>query len=267
MTDSLSLYFSILGPALLAAMLVLITHVPLGHEVLRRGIIFLDLAIAQIAAFGLVLAQLVSGYWHVDLSRSSQQLIAIIAAVSGALILRRLETSEARIQEAVIGVMFMLAATGSVLLLSADPHGGEQLKQLLVGQILWTRPADLLPVALIYVVVLFLWFGMKERLGNWIFYPLFAVTITLSTQLVGVYLVFASLILPALATRNTQRAFVPSMLIGMTGYVAGLVFSAASDLPSGPMIAWCMAITAGLFWFLTTRAKSFTGPSEERQHD
>ena len=235
------LQLEIILPALLAGMLILSTHVPLGREVLQRGIIFLDLAIAQMAALGLVVSHFIGLEGHHPMV---DQLIAIGAAVLGASLLYLVHQVPTRIQEALIGILFMLAATGSILLLARDPHGGEKLRDLLVGQILWVEYRELIATALIYGVLLWLWFRWRARLGNYGFYPIFAVTITLSTQLVGVYLVFASLIIPALATLSRARPWVAAYTIGFVGYLFGLVLSALLDLPSGAMIAWTLAVAA-----------------------
>ena len=122
-------------------------------------------------------------------------------------------------QEALIGVLFVSAASAEILLLAHDPHGGEHLKDLLVGQILWVSPTDLLPVALLYGAVLALWFRVGERLGRLGFYLLFAATVTASVQLVGIYLVFGSLIVPALAA----CAFAERYRLA-AGYAAGTTF-------------------------------------------
>lgn len=247
--DSLLLQWEILWPALLAGLLVLATHVPLGQAVLQRGIIFLDLAIAQIAAFGLVFATALGIGEHAAHTGWLQQGIAVAAAVSGAMLLYQLRRLSAGTQEALIGILFILAATGSILLLAQDPHGGERLKAMLVGQILWVQVQDLFGIALLYTAVLGVWFGLRARLGEWVFYPLFALTITFSTQLVGVYLVFASLIIPALATRQQRHALPSAYLLGGSGYLLGLVLSALLDLPAGAAIAWCLAGVA-LVWFV-----------------
>jgi zinc/manganese transport system permease protein len=252
--ENLLLQWEILWPALLAGLLVLATHVPLGQAVLRRGIIFLDLAIAQIAAFGLVLATTLGIGDHAAHSAWWQQGIAVTAAVSGAMVLYQLRRLSARVQEALIGILFILAATGSILLLAQDPHGGERLQAMLVGQILWVQVQDLFGIALLYAVVLGIWFGLRNRLGDWVFYPLFALTITFSTQLVGVYLVFASLIIPALATRGQYYALRSAYLLGGCGYLCGLVLSALLDLPAGAAIAWCLAGVA-LIWFICCPGK------------
>lgn len=242
MTD-LWLQLDILWPALIAGLLVLSTHVPLGREVLQRGIIFLDLAIAQMAAFGVVLANTLLPDAHGEML-FPPTLIAIVAAITGAAALSALRHLEIRVQEAIIGILFILAATGSLLLLHTDPHGGERLKEILVGQILWISVPDLLLLALAYSGILIVWFGLQQKTRGGLFYPLFAITITLSTQVVGVYLVFASLIIPGLATRNARRPYLTAFVIGALGYTFGLLVSALLDLPSGATIVWCLSLTA-----------------------
>src|SRR5437868_12121089 len=193
---------SILLPALAAGLLVTSTHVPLGMQVLARGIVFIDLAIAQIAGCGVLLADQV-GFEHEGIA---VQVAALAAALAGALLLTWTERIWPDVQEAVIGVVFVLAATGSLLLLASNVHGSEHLRDLLVGQILWAQPARLAWAAGVYALVLALWFGVGERLGRTGFYSLFAVVVTVSVQLVGVYLVFATLIVPPLATSRLPRA-------------------------------------------------------------
>lgn len=233
---------SILGPALLAGMLVTATHVPLGQEVLRRGIIFIDLAVAQIAGLGVIAANMMQfeSAWQV-------QLAAVGSALLGAALLTWTERRFGNVQEALIGALFVLGATGSILLLANNPHGGEALKDLLVGQILWVRLGTLLWVSALYIGVLALWFGAgRERIGHAGFYLLFAITVTASVQLVGVYLVFASLIIPALATRllhGKKRLFV-GFGISVAGYLAGVLISSIMDLPTGAVIVWTLALVA-----------------------
>ena len=242
--EKLILQTEILWPAFLAGLLVLVTHVPLGREVLQRGIIFLDLAIAQIAAFGVVVTQV---FWHGEQSDGAHTLIAISAAIAGSIGLYSLRRSEVRVQEAIIGIVFILAATGSILALATDPHGGERLKALLVGQILWLQPQELLPLAITYAVVLLVWVWLRAKLGDWLFYPLFAITITLSTQVVGVYLVFASLIIPSLVTLRSSYPLIKGFTVGTAGYFSGLLAAGLWDLPAGAAIVWCLAVVASIY--------------------
>ncbi len=240
--DWQSLDPGILGPAFCAGLLVLATHVPLGREVLKRGIIFIDLAIAQIAGLGMLTAQIHDwrlGGWGV-------QLTAAGSALLGAMLLGWLDSHWPRVQEALIGIIFVLAATASLLLIAHNPHGGEHIKELLSGQILWVGWSQLIPVAALYALLLALWFALPRLRDGSGFYLIFALAITASVQLVGVYLVFTSLIVPALAAarRGQWPGLGLAWFIGAVGYALGLLASALADLPSGPAIVWSIAVSA-----------------------
>lgn len=258
--DALNL--SLLLPAFLAGLLVLATHVPLGIQVLKRGIIFIDLAIAQIAGLGVIAADRM-GF---EPQGWVAQAAAVSAALAGALLLTWTEKNWPQTQEALIGILFALAATGGMLLVANNPHGGEHLRDLLVGQILWVNYAQLLPVGVLTAVILVAWFGWAERLGRAGFYVLFAFAVTASVQLVGVYLVFASLIVPGLATIGMEgRAqLIWAYGIGIAGYVIGLVLSAVFDLPSGPMIVWSL-VTCGLLAKLHPDVRRNNMPPDRRK--
>ena len=238
---------SILWPALVAGLLVTATHVPLGTQVLARGIVFIDLAIAQIAGLGVLLADRM-GF---EGAGAAAQVAALSAALAGALLLTWTERIWPDVQEAVIGVVFVLGATGSVLLLASNVHGNEHLRDLLVGQILWVQPARLAWAAAAYALVLAAWFGWRDRIGRIGFYALFAVTVTVSVQLVGLYLVFATLIVPPLATRRMVRhRLAAAWAVGAVGYALGLLVSTMLDLPSGPVIVWVLvAVSLALYPF------------------
>jgi zinc/manganese transport system permease protein len=231
--------WSIVGPALAAGLLVLSTHVPLGQEVLKRGIIFIDLAIAQIAGLGVIAAHGLN--W--DQAGFEVQIAAVSAALVAAAVLNWTEKRWPATQEALIGIFFILAATGGILLLANNPHGSEHLKELLVGQILWSTWTSLLPIAVLYAVLLATWFLARDKIGAFGFYVTFAIAVTASVQIVGIYLVFASLIIPALATVRWQRGnrLLVSYLIGAVAYLAGIVLSALLDLPTGAVVVWALA--------------------------
>ncbi len=237
--NSLPETLSILGPALLAGLIVLATHVPLGQQVLARGIVFIDLAIAQVAGVGVISAH----YFGLELQGWVTQVAAVSAALLAALLLTWTERKRPEVQEALIGVLFVLASTAQILLLANDPHGGEDLKDLLAGQILWVTPTQLVRAAVLTAVVLLAWFRWREALGRTGFYILFAVTVTVSVQLVGVYLVFTTLIVPAIATYRypPRRQLLIGYLLAGLSYAAGLIVSALTDLPSSPVIVWVMA--------------------------
>lgn len=236
-----ALDWTILWPAFVAGLLVTATHVPLGIQVLARGIVFIDLAIAQIAGLGVICADWL-GFepqgWGVQIS-------ALLAAVAGALLLTWTEKHWPDVQEALIGVTFILAASGALIVLAANPHGAEHLKELLVGQILWVDPARLPLVAAVYALILVAWFALRTRISAIGFYLLFACAVTVSVQLVGLYLVFTTLIVPALATRRFSRSRLKiAYALSVGGYALGLVTSALTDWPWGPAIVWVMSALA-----------------------
>jgi zinc/manganese transport system permease protein len=234
-----ALDWTIIGPALIAGLIIISTHVPLGHEVLKRGIIFIDLAIAQIAGLGVIAAH--SMDW--DPNGIEVQIAAVSAALIAAIGLNWTEKRWPKQQEPLIGILFILAATGGILLLAENPHGSEHLKELLVGQILWSTWDSLLPVSGLYAVLLAFWFTARDRFGPLAFYVVFAFAVTASVQIVGIYLVFASLIIPALATQHLKRRrrlFI-GYAIGAVSYFLGIALSAVLDFPTGAIIVWTMA--------------------------
>ena len=241
-----------------AGLVVLATHVPLGMAVLRRGIIFIDLAVAQVAALGVIIA----GLLHVDedwgaLAPWITQLAAATAALAAAALLTYSERRWPDIQEALIGLLFVAAAAAGILLLAGNPHGGEHLRDLLAGQILWVGWAQVGAVAALSAAVLagrrFL--VRRDAAGGFAFYALFAVAVTAAVQLVGVLLVFASLIAPAVATRglSEQRRPVYAYAVGALGYGCGLAVSLAADLPAGAAIVCALVLLAAAGLMLRCR--------------
>ena len=242
----LSFDWSLLGPPLVAGLVVCATHVTLGREVLKRGIIFIDLTIAQIAAFGVIAVEAAGHESH----GFELQLAAGAAALAAAGLLSWTEKRLHAVQEALIGCLYVVAACASILLLAHNPHGGEHLTELLAGQILWVNLGQVWPVAALYAVILAAWWGGARKFPA-LFYPLFALNVTASVQLVGVYLVFATLILPALAARglDDKKGLALGYALGAGGYAFGLWLSVPLDLPSGPLIVCvlaALALVAGL---------------------
>jgi zinc/manganese transport system permease protein len=216
-------------------------------QVLARGIVFIDIAIAQIAGVGVLLAD----YVGFEPEGIAVQVSALSAALLGALLLTWTERKWPDVQEAIIGVIFILAATAEILLLAGNPHGGEHLKDLLVGQILWVSTRQIIAVAILTTVVLIAWYGWSVRIGRIGFYLLFGLSVTASVQLVGVYLVFATLIIPALATRHATRLrLFKAYAVAGLGYAAGLFLSAWLDLPSGAVVVWTLAVIGVVFFGL-----------------
>ena len=240
---------ALLWPALTAGLLVAATHVPLGIQVLNRGIVFIDLAVAQIAGLGVVFAD----WLGFEPQGAAVQVSALAAALAGALVLNWTEKLWPEVQEAVIGVAFVVAANAAMLLLAANPHGAEHLKDLLVGQILWVTPGRLAWVAAATALIVAAWFAFGTSIGRVGFYVLFACAVTVAVQLVGLYLVFATLIVPALATRRLSRGRIAvGYAAAALSYAAGLAASMATDLPSGPLIV-CTMTAVGLLAYVAAR--------------
>src|SRR5207237_1242213 len=228
-------------------------HVPLGMQVLDHGIVFIDLAIAQVAALGVIVAD----YAGWSPTGMAVQVAALSAALLCAMLLTWTDHRWPQVQEAIIGVVFVLASSAAILVLAKNPHGSENLKDLLSGQILWVNPARLPYDALFYGVILALWFGLRERLGRIGFYVLFACAVTVSVQLVGLYLVFTTLVVPALATFYSRRyRFLKAYGVGVLGYAAGLIISVVTDLPSGAMIVCAMVVAGALMAAVTAGRRS-----------
>lgn len=258
-----ALEWGILVPAFLAGLLVLATHVPLGMQVLARGIVFIDLAIAQVAGVGVIAADALG----LEAEGWAVQIAAVTAALLGAFVLTWTEKRWPERQEALIGVLFVLASCAGLLLLANNPHGGEHLKDLLVGQILWVSTRQLVVMLVVTGAVLVVWLALGRRVGPISFYALFAIAVTASVQLVGVYLVFASLIVPALATSamaSRRSRLLAGFSIGAAGYAVGLALSSLIDLPSGPLIVLVMTAlaiaAAGMVAYLKPRATVATSP-------
>lgn len=241
-----------------AGLVVLATHVPLGMMVLRRGIIFIDLAVAQVAALGVIVAGLLrlDETWC-DLAT---QLAAGLAALGAATLLTLCERRWPDIQEALIGLLFVAAAALGILLLAGNPHGGEHLRDLLAGQILWVGWEQIGWVALASAAVLAGWFALmrRGRGGGFAFYALFAVAVTASVQLVGVLLVFASLIAPAVATRGLSGGLrlMGAYAVGALGYGIGLAVSLLADFPAGATAVCALVMLAAVGLLLGRRPAS-----------
>lgn len=187
---------ALLLPPLAAGLLALASHVPLGRQVLRRGIVFIDLAIAQVAGLGVLAGQ------HLlhDAPGALLPVAAAVAALLGAALVAWLGRAWPERQEALIGLLYVGAASLAVLLVSADPHGAQKLHGLLSGDVLWASWPRLLPLALATAVFLLALAWRPALLASgWAFYGSFALLVSLSLPLLGLYLVFTTLIVPALA--------------------------------------------------------------------
>jgi zinc/manganese transport system permease protein len=238
-----ALSVAILGPALVAGLLILATHVPLGSIVLRRGIIFIDIALAQVAALGVVFGNMmwgtVWGFWGVQLS-------ALVAALGCAMLLTWTDKNFHSVQEAIIGVVYIVAAALQIVILSYSSNGSEALKDLLIGQILLVTPSQLLVIAVIYAGVFAVWYLRDLFAERRLFYGVLALVITASVQIVGVLLVFSSLIIPVLCTQHAPARWrlLCAYNLGAVSYFVGLLLSAVLDISPGAAIVCTLAIFA-----------------------
>jgi len=231
----------LIAPAFLAGILVTAIHVPLGQEVLRRGIIFIDLAIAQIAALGVVFGKVI---FHVEES-FWLFMFALGFSLGGSGLFAWLEKKSPQYEEAFIGCAFVLAASLILIMLVNHPHGGEEVEGLLAGQILWVNWPQIGWAVVVYTAAILAWFLWPQR-RRVLFYILFPIVITLSVQLVGVYLVFASLIMPALGAARFQegRQLAAGYCIASIAMFSGLAISVIADLPAGPTLVCSLGVSS-----------------------
>lgn len=246
MIDFLTDLLSLIALPLAAGLLVLSSHIPLGEQVLRRGIVFIDLAIAQIAALG-VLALSGQGFSPAG-ALWSAALAAMLAAAAIAWLTRRWPDQ----REPMIGLVYVGAAALAVVWVSEDPHGAQKLRTLLAGDILWVTWTSISPLAIASATLLASLRYRPDLLAHdrW-FYPVFALMISLSVPLLGLYLVFAVLIAPALGASSLRRmglrnASQAAWGIGALGFCTGLLGSFLLDWPSGPTVTLSLVLVAGI---------------------
>ena len=255
-------------PAVLCGLIALVGNVVLGQQVLKRQIIFIDLAVAQVAALGAVL----SHYWLNQYTLFSDSFFGEMLGpwLMSLLLCGLIALMENRYREhlePMIGSLFVVSASLAILLVSKDPHGADFIKVILNGQLLWSTWNDVWPLALITaLMIILIWFKPDFMLGNG-FYPIFALLMPITVKLTGIYLEFALLVIPALcaAALKGARFFIASIGIGIVGILSGIAISAYYDLPSGASIVITLFISGMLFNLLVqpliTGAKAGLTPS------
>ena len=242
-------------------------HAYLGVHVLAREVVFVDIALAQIAALGATAAFLF-GY---DLDTWESYASGLTATVLGALVLALTRTRHRHVsQEAIIGIVYAVSSAGAVLLADRAPHGAEHVRAMLVGSLLSVRAGEVAKVALLYAAIgLLHWFcrrpfflistdpdaafgqGWRVRLWDFVFYASFGVVVTSSVRVAGVLLVFSYLIVPALAGVAFGGSVTGRLIIGW-GFgtlvsILGMVASAALDLPTGATVVCTFGLTLLVF--------------------
>ena len=260
---------------LLACLVLTGIHVYLGLHVLARGIIFVDLALAQVAALGITVALLAghpiqseAAYWY-----------ALAFTMAGSLLFAMSRTHRAPIpQEAIIGIVYAVSAAIAILVIDRAPQGSEHIKQLLVGSILTVTLKEVGTLALLYAIVGSIHWTIRRPLleisldpevaaskGRWVrwwdfvFYASFGFVVTSSVQIAGVLLVFSYLIVPAaiaaLLARSVSARLALGWGLGFVVSILGLVASATWDLPTGATVVTTFGVSvAAVAVWLALRA-------------
>ncbi len=247
-----------------ATALVLVgMHGYLGTHVVRRGVIFVDIALAQMAAFGVSVAM----YFGAEIGTLTAYLVGITSTIVGAVLLSFTRTKDERIpQEAYIGIVYVVFSAAMILVLSQVAHGGEEIKNLLVGASLWVSWAGMLKTAVLYALLGLILGrshaalikisrdsesaraeGLNLRLWDFVFYAVLGTVVTASVQIAGVLMVFTLLVVPtvmSLRLFDTTRAqFTFILSVGTLAVIGGALLSYWLDLPTGAAIV----CTFGLF--------------------
>jgi len=210
---------------------------PLGAQVLARGVVFIDLAVAQAAAAAALwagaLTTLLSGHSDTWIT----QIIATLGALLCAAAVAALARSASVQREALIGLLYVLGASAALLGARLDAHGRERLTELLAADVLWAGQPQVLLLAIAAVLV---WWLRRRLTHDAVFYPLFAVVASVVVPVLGLFVVFALLVAPGLWTRTVAWPWVWAMTLGAC--TVGLGASWVLDAPSGACVAATLAL-------------------------
>lgn len=250
-------------PAFAACLVLTGIHTYLGIHVISRGVIFVDIALAQIAALGMTVAFLIG----LPPESEAAYFFALGFTFLGALFFAYFR--EKRIpQEAIIGVSFAVSSALAILAADKIPHGSEHLKYILSGNILWVTWPQIVKTAIIYALLGLLHYlfrarfllvstnpseaerrGLRLWLWDLLFYISFGLVITSSVQIGGILLVFSFLIVPALCSMlffdSLKGRILLGWLIGLVTSVGGIAASYFWDLPTGPTIVAGFGLALG----------------------
>ncbi len=255
----------------------------LGLHVVRRGIIFIDIAMAQMASLGICVSVLL----HLNLEGWPAFFIALGFTLLGAAIFSLTGKRFSQIpQEAIIGIAYVVAAAAAVLLLSRAAEGDEEIKNMLVGNILLVSPMDVWKCFGLFLIVGLVHFVLRRRLllvsferetayqeglavrwWDFLFYALFGLVVTSFVRIAGVLLVFSYLIVPAVCgiglANSLGKRFLYGWLIALVGGVAGLFLSFRWDLPSGAAIVCTFGVLLVVITSATALWRGRSAPVRE----
>jgi zinc/manganese transport system permease protein len=248
--------FELLLAPFVACLVLAGIHCYLGIHIVSRGVIFVDLALAQVAALGSTIA-LLSGY---ELHSTQAYLISLGFTFFGAAVFALGRVRDESVpHEAIIGIVYAVSSAAAILVLDKAPHGEEAIKDMLVGSILFVTWPQIVKISAIYLAVGALHFLFRKRFllismnprearqsGIWIrfwdfiFYITFGFVVTSSVRVAGVLLVFSYLVVPAVCAMFFVKSVVYRLIIGWSlGFIAsvfGLYASARWDLPTGASV-------------------------------
>jgi zinc/manganese transport system permease protein len=233
---------AVIGPALLAGMLVLASAAPLGLIIARRRGPFTCLALAQTAALGVTAGQ---AFWGAP-NVLAVQVSALVAALACGALLTGLQR-RSRAPDVAAALMFAMAAALQLALLSRAPDGTAQLRNMLAGWDVTLSPKLLVGTVLLAFAALMIWWLQDTIRTPLVLNLVLAVVAGVAVQIVGLLLVLVSVTLPAAAVRRAPGSWQPLMAfnVGALGYAVGLVASAMLAIPAGPAIV-CVMIPLGL---------------------
>lgn len=224
---------------LAAGLLIAVALIPLGWQVLARGMVFADLAIAQWSALGALAGASLGLQPTVVGLPVFSVVFAVLAVLLVGLILRLCDQH----REALIGCLYVLGASLATLVVSGDAHGASQLADALNGDLLWVTESRLVPLALVALAVVGWWLWVPGVWRNRLFLALFAVAVALCVELAGVYIVFATLIIPPLMLCHLRGyGILAAILAGGLGHGVGLALSASLDLSAGPAVVVTLVV-------------------------
>jgi zinc/manganese transport system permease protein len=257
-------------PALVAALILVGTHGYLGIHIIARGVIFVDLALAQVAAMGWAAAGLgLAERLNVLVGLPEDQasyVIGLGAALVAAALLSVSRTEHKYVpQEAIIGIIYVVATAGTILLAAQAPRGSEHVEQLLTGSLLWVTWPQIWKTAALYLVIFIAHWFLRHRfltisldpatarekqwaIAGWdfLFYALFGMVVTASVAIAGVLLVFSFLVIPAvigfLFTTRPALLVAIAWATGAAASILGLYTSFVTDLPTGPVVVVSFAV-------------------------
>jgi zinc/manganese transport system permease protein len=235
----------LLWPAFVLAIALVFIHAVFGIEIIRRGVIFTDLAIGQIAAVGMAIS---IAFMHSQYQSALTLLFAVIAA--GTI---TWGTRNVRHVEAFIGLLYALGISSIMLILSRSAEGLELFNKLSAADILFVTPDEVIKSVLLYSFVGFIMFFVYPRLRGIVkellFFVMLAITVTSSVQSAGVLVVFSLLIAPAYAAivQSKFHQLLFAWIFGSTGIITALFSSYYFDLPTGYTIIFIMVFASIFF--------------------